>query len=68
MCGGIWLHNGFYKNYVFNKAKDTTENAEFRKDDEILEDIKIMMADQATGANNRIRNLFVTWHTEHIHK
>ena len=42
--GGIWLHNGFY-NYVFNKTKDATDNTEFRKYDEILEDVKSMMAD-----------------------
>jgi predicted lipase len=42
--GGIWLHNGFY-NYVFNKTKDTTDQTEFRKYDEVLEDVKSLMAD-----------------------
>jgi predicted lipase len=42
--GGIWFHNGFY-NYVFNKTKDATDNAEFRKYDEVLEDVKTLMAD-----------------------
>jgi predicted lipase len=41
---GIWFHNGFY-NYVFNKTKDTTDHTEFRKYDEVLEDVKSLMAD-----------------------
>jgi putative lipase involved disintegration of autophagic bodies len=42
VVSGMWVHAGFL-NYVFDPTKDETDHSEFRKYDEIVEDVKHLL-------------------------
>jgi hypothetical protein len=54
--GGMRIHGGYY-NYMFKLTEDKTDKSEFRKYDEILEDVKSLLK------KNPTYKLYVTGHS-----